>query len=68
MLSVFELFVRTCAFQDFDLFVITAILYFRYPNIESVFENRVLRKAIGPKGEEVTGQNYTLKSYIICSF
>jgi hypothetical protein len=32
-----------------------------------VFENRVLRKKIGPKGDEVTGsgENYIMKSFII---
>jgi hypothetical protein len=46
---------RTCAFRDFNLFVITAALYFRCRNIECVFENRVLRKIIGSKREDAAG-------------
>jgi hypothetical protein len=34
-----------------------------------VFENRVLRRIFGPKGEEVTGdgENYIMRSFIICT-
>jgi hypothetical protein len=35
----------------------------------SVFENRVLRKTVGPEREEVTGnrENYKMRSLIICT-
>jgi hypothetical protein len=32
-----------------------------------VFENRVLRRIFGTKGDEVTGEKYTMKSLIICT-
>jgi hypothetical protein len=32
-----------------------------------VFENRVLRRIFGPKREEVTGENCTMKRSIICA-
>jgi len=34
-----------------------------------VFENRVLRRIFGPKGDEVTGcaDNYIMRSLIICT-
>ena len=35
----------------------------------SVFENRVLRRILGPKRDEVTrnGENYIMRSLIICT-
>jgi hypothetical protein len=35
----------------------------------SVFENRVLRKILGPKRDEVTGsgEDYVLRSLMICT-
>jgi hypothetical protein len=32
-----------------------------------VFENRVLRRIFGPKRDEVTGENYERKSFVICT-
>jgi hypothetical protein len=34
-----------------------------------VFENRVLRRVFGPKGDEVTGngENYIMKNLMICT-
>jgi hypothetical protein len=34
-----------------------------------VFEGRVLKRAFGPKREEVreTGENYTVRSFMICA-
>ena len=34
-----------------------------------VFENRVLRRVFGPKGDEVTGngENYIMRSLVICT-
>jgi hypothetical protein len=34
----------------------------------SVFENGVLRRIFGPKGDEVTGsiENYITRSFVIC--
>jgi hypothetical protein len=33
-----------------------------------VFENCVLRKAFGPKRHKVTGENYKMRSFMICAF
>jgi hypothetical protein len=32
-----------------------------------VFENRVLRRIFGPKRDEVTGENYIMRSSMICT-
>ena len=32
-----------------------------------VFENRVLRRVFGPKRGEVTGENYIMRSLVICT-
>jgi hypothetical protein len=32
-----------------------------------VFEKRVLRRVFGPKRDEVTGENYIMRSLMICT-
>jgi hypothetical protein len=31
-----------------------------------LFENRVLRRIFGPKRDEVTGEDYTTRSFMLC--
>jgi hypothetical protein len=37
----------------------------RKEHMMGVFENRVLRKIFGPKGDEVTRENYVKRSFMI---
>jgi hypothetical protein len=32
-----------------------------------VFENRMLRRIFGPKRDEITGENFTMRIFIICT-
>jgi hypothetical protein len=76
--SVQNLLSSRLLFKNIKIIILPVVLYgceiwsliLREEHRLRVFENRVLRRIFGPKGDEVTGgwRNYIMRSFITCTF